>query len=164
MLHVLDIGANYWSLWTEAENLAQYNQRFPAGFRALRERMGYRIRPAWIWQRKRFGASELILAIANSGVAGIPGILRLTVETPDGRFRQTGSLDGGHPHAGKIRQASFILPAELAGSEVRISAEIEAKAGTRRRVHWACTQPVNSDASLSVQTNKFDDPGWLKGV
>ena len=32
MLHVLDLGANYWSLWTEAENLEQYNARFPEGF------------------------------------------------------------------------------------------------------------------------------------
>ena len=36
MLHCLDLGANYWSLWTEAENLESYQQRHPAGFAALR--------------------------------------------------------------------------------------------------------------------------------
>ena len=164
MLHVLDLGANYWSLWTEAENLARYNQQYPAGFRVLREKMGYRIRPAWIWQRKRFGACEVIIAVANNGVAGIPGILRLIVESRDGKFQQSGALDGGHPHGGKIRQASFILPAELAGSGVKIGAEIEAKSGARHQVRWACGQPLNEDGSFSVRLKKFDDPGWLKGV
>ena len=57
----------------------------------------------------------MIVAISNDGVAGMPGVLRLTLESRDGRFRQGGSLDGGHPHAGKIRQASFLLPHELDG-------------------------------------------------
>ena len=106
MLHVLDLGANYWSLWTEAENLEQYNARFPEGFRALQQRMGYRIRPAWIWQRKRWGTEELIVGVANNGVASMPGVLRLTLESADGAVRQTGVLDPGQPFAGKIRQAS----------------------------------------------------------
>ncbi|HEY2946726.1 MAG TPA: hypothetical protein VGN09_30115, partial [Vicinamibacteria bacterium] len=55
MLHCLDLGANYWSLWTEAENLARYDERYPAGFAALRQRLGYRVRPSWVWQRKRSG-------------------------------------------------------------------------------------------------------------
>ena len=164
MLHVLDLGANYWSLWTEAENLARYNERYPEGFRTLQKRMGYRIRPSWIWQRKRLGTSELIIAVANDGVAGIPGVLRLTLESPDGRFRQSGSLDGGHPHGGKVRQASFLLPREMGAAELRLRAEVETKGGVRKPVRWACAQPLNPDGSFSIKLKKADEAGWLKGV
>jgi hypothetical protein len=67
----------------------------------LQRRMGYRVRPAWIWQRKRLGTSELIIGIANDGVAGIPGVLCLTLESADGRFRQSGSLMVAIRTAGK---------------------------------------------------------------
>ena len=164
MLHVLDLGANYWSLWTEADNLAKYNERYPEGFRALQRRMGYRLRPSWVWQRKRFGTFELIVAIANDGVAGLPGVLRLTIETSDGKFRRGGSLDGGHPHAGKVRQASFLLPREIDGGELRLNAELETKAGVRRPVHWTCAQALNTDGSFSIMLKRAGDAGWLKGV
>ncbi len=75
--------------------------------------MGYRVRPAWIWQRKRWGTEELIVGVANDGVASLPGVLRLTVESKDGAIRRTGVLDAGQPFAGKIRQASLILPPGL---------------------------------------------------
>src|SRR5438445_8362154 len=35
MLHALDVGANYWSLWTEAGNLARYREAHPEAFLAL---------------------------------------------------------------------------------------------------------------------------------
>ena len=54
MLHVLDVRANYWALWTEADNLARYNEMYPRGFERLRTNMGYRLRPSWVWQRKRY--------------------------------------------------------------------------------------------------------------
>src|SRR5262249_43952760 len=47
MLHVPDLRANYWSLWTEADNLAHYNQTYPRGFEKLRASIGYRLRPSW---------------------------------------------------------------------------------------------------------------------
>jgi hypothetical protein len=77
--------------------------------------MGYRVRPAWIWERKRLGTLELIIGVSNDGVAGIPGVLRRVIESADGKFRQSGSLDGGHPHGGKTRQASFLLPSDIGG-------------------------------------------------
>ena len=52
MLHVLDVRANYWALWTEADNLARYNEMYPRGFERLRTSLGYRLRPSWVWQRK----------------------------------------------------------------------------------------------------------------
>jgi len=164
MMHVLDIGSNYWALWTEADNLAHYNERYPNGFRTMQRRMGYRVRPAWIWQRKRYGTAELIFGFANDGVAGIPGVLRVTVESEDGSFRQSGSLDAGHPHAGKVRQASFLLPPGMDGKKVILQAEIEAKAGVRHPIRWACAQSLNADGSLTIQLKSHSDKDWRKGI
>ena len=108
MLHVLDLRANYWSLWTEARNLARYNEMYPRGFELLRTNLGYRLRPAWVWQRKRHGTFELIVAVSNRGVASVPGVLWLQLESPDGRLKLRGSLDAGQPHGGGTRQASLV--------------------------------------------------------
>ena len=97
MLHVLDLKGNYWSLWTESEHLASYNERYPRGFERLRTNMGYRLRPSWVWQRKRYGTSELVITVSNRGVAGVPGVLWLTAKSPDGSLNLRGSFDPGHP-------------------------------------------------------------------
>ncbi len=163
MLHVLDLGGNYWSLWTEADNLRNYNDTYPEGFKQLHQRMGYRVRPSWIWQRKRYGTSEIVLAIANDGVAGIPGILYVYVESMDGKVKIGGGLDAGHPYGGKLRQCNFVLPNGMEGQKMKIHAEIETK-GVRRPVQWACAQPTNPDGSLTIELKKFDDKGWRKGI
>ncbi|UCF37047.1 MAG: hypothetical protein JSU96_19995 [Acidobacteriota bacterium] len=163
LMHVLDLGANYWSLWTEADNLRHYNERYPEGFTALQQRMGYKVRPSWIWQRKRYATSEVIVAFANHGVSGVPGILRAFAESEDGRISIGGGLDAGHPYGGRIRQASFILPQGMEGQRIRIRGEIETK-GIIRPIRWACRQPLNSDGSLTVQLRRFDEPGWRKGI
>ena len=150
MLHVLDIGSNYWSLWTETSNLAAYNRRFPRGFAKLRQRLGYRVRPSWIWQRKRYGAHELVVAFCNDGVAGVPGLLRVTLKDAGGRTIAGGCLDAGHPQGARIRQAAFPVPNELEGQSVFLSAALEGKAGVRRPVQWACEQPVEADGSFKI--------------
>lgn len=157
MLHVLDLGANYWSLWTESENLARYNQRYPRGFQELRTRMGYRVRPAWVWQRKRGSQSEVIVAVANRGVAGVPGVLWLSLESLDGKLQMRGALDSGQPHGGGIRSVAFLLPKEFTG-RVRLRAEIEVRPGNVRPVAWASEQPAEFDVK------PWDDRGWRKGV
>lgn len=164
MMHAIDLGANYWSLWTESENLARYHERYPAGFDSLQRRLGYRVRPSWVWQRKRYGTDELIVAFANDGVAGVPGALRIYVESMDAKIRVGGSLDAGHPYGGKLRQASFLLPKGMAGEKVKIRAELETKAGIRRPVNWSSAQPCNSDGSLTIQLLRHDDKKWRKGV
>ena len=163
MLHCLDMGANYWALWTEGNNLRTYYEIYPNGFDKLHQRLGYRVRPSWIWQRKRYGTSEVILVIANDGVAGIPGNLRVYIESEDGKFRMGGGLDAGHPYGGRLRQCNFILPPGMEGKKMKLSAEIETK-GIRRTVNWACAQPLNPDGSLTIQLNNFNDPGWRKGI
>jgi hypothetical protein len=163
MLHTLDLGANYWSLWTEAGNLSRYEQSHPETFAALRRRIGYRVRPSWVWQRKRYGTAELVVAFANDGVASVPGVLRVFVETPDGKVRVGGGLDAGHPYAGRLRQASFVLPTGLDGKDVLLRAELETK-GVRRPVRWACAQPLDADGALSLKLKRHDDKDWRKGV
>ncbi|HSD66713.1 MAG TPA: hypothetical protein VLF95_08430 [Vicinamibacteria bacterium] len=163
MLHALDVGASYWSLWTEAGNVARYRDRRPMAFEALERRLGYRVRPSWIWQRKRSGTDELVVAFANDGVASVPGGLRVSVETRDGKTLGGGGLDAGHPFAGRLRLASFLLPPGLGGSDVRLRAEIEVK-GVRRPVRWACAQPLDADGALVVRLKKPDDADWRKGV
>ena len=156
-LHALDMGTNYWALWTEADNIKRYYDEHPRSMERLQHRMGYRVRPSWVWQRKRYDTAELILGIANDGVAGVPGILGVYVETPDGKVKVGGNLDGGQPYAGKVRQASFVLPMGLDGKEVHLRAEIEVK-GVRHPVRWACNEALNPDGSLKVRLGRNDDP------
>jgi hypothetical protein len=163
MLHILDVRANYWALWTEAGNLEQYNQQYPRGFERLQSNMGYRIRPSWVWQRKRNGTFELIVGISNRGVAGIPGVLWLQLDSPDKRLQLRGSLDRGQPCGGGIREASFILPQGYTGP-LHLSARLEIRPGIMKPVAWACEQPVNSDSSITIEVKLESDRGWRKGV
>ena len=163
MLHVLDVKANYWSLWTEADNLASYNEKYPRGFERLRANLGYRVRPAWVWQRKRYGAPELIVAVSNRGVAAVPGVLWLQLESPDGRLKLRGALDAGHPYGGGTRQAAFALPSDYVG-KIHLSAQLEIRPGVWKPIAWACEQPVNNDGSISVDVKSSTAPGWRKGV
>ena len=103
------------------------------------------------------------MAFANNGVAGIPGVLRVYVESLDGKVSVGGGLDPGHPYGGKLRQASFILPKGMEGQKIKIRGEIETK-GVRRPVRWSCAQPLNPDGSFTVELKKFEDKGWRKGI
>ena len=163
MLHVPDLRANYWSLWTEADNLARYNEMYPRGFERLRTSIGYRLRPSWVWQRKRYDTFELIVCVSNRGAAGVPGILWLHLDSPDKKISLQGALDAGHPHGGGIRQASFLLPKGYSGN-VFLSAQLEIRPGMKKPVAWACEQPVSPDGSLRVELKSESDPDWRKGV
>ena len=125
--------------------------------------MGYRIRPSWVWQRKRNGTFELIVGISNRGVAGIPGVLWLQLDSPDQRLHLRGSLDRGHPCGGGIREASFILPQGYTGP-VHLSASLEVRPGIMKPVAWACEQPANSDGSITIEVKPENDRSWRKGV
>jgi len=163
MLHSLDVKANYWGLWTEADNLAQYNEKYPRGFERLRTDLGYRLRPAWVWQRKRYRTMELIVGVANRGVAGVPGVLWLRIESPDKQLSMQGALDAGHPYGGALREASFILPKGYVG-KVNLSAQLEIRPGVKKKIAWACEQPVNEDGAITLELKGDNDRGWRKGV
>jgi len=154
--HVMDIGANYWSLWNfhqiNAKNLMTYYQAFPAAFDRINRRIGYRVRPSFIWSYKDNGYVGLIVGFANDGIAGVPGVLRVSVESEDGKTLTSGCLDAGYPLPGKIRQAQFVLPRATKWQGLKLKAEIEVK-GMRYPVRWACHQKLNDDGSLILRPN-----------
>jgi hypothetical protein len=163
MLHVLDLGGNYWSLWTEADALARFRRAHPQALETLRRRLGYRVRPAWVWQRKRAGTSEVVVAFANDGVSGVPGLLRVSLETADGRVRVAGALEAGRPLAGRLRLGAFLLPKGLEGQTLRLVAELETR-GVRRPVRWACAQPLDAQGGFPIRLKPFSDADWRKGI
>lgn len=163
MLHTQDLKANYWGLWTEADNLAHYDQIYPRGFERLRGSIGYRLRPSWVWQRKRYDTFEVIVCVNNRGVSGVPGVLWLHLDSADGKVRLSGALDPGHPYGGGLRQASFLIPKGYVGP-LNLSAQIELRPGVKKKVAWACEQPVNPDGSITIELKAATDRGWRKGV
>ena len=95
----------------------------------------------------------------------MPGILRVFVESADGKVRWAAASTPAIPIA---RQAApgVVPPAAGPGRrEVHLRAEIETK-GVRRPVRWACAQPLEAenDGSFAVRLKKHDEPDWRKGV
>ena len=154
--HVMDIGANYWSLWNfhhiDAGRLTSYYEASPAWFDRINRRIGYRVRPSFIWSYDDGGYLGLIIGFANDGIAGVPGVLRVTIENAEGEAIKSGCLDAGYPLPGKIRQAQFVLPQGTKWQGLKIKAEIEVK-GMRYPVCWACHQKLNDDGSLTLRPN-----------
>jgi hypothetical protein len=155
--HVMDIGANYWSLWNfhdiSAANLMSWYKAFPEWFNRINRRIGYRVRPSFIWSYEDKDYVGLIIGFANDGVAGVPGVLRVSMETPEGTVLRSGCLDPGYPVPGKIRQAQLVLPKGTKWDGLRLKAEIEVK-GMRYPVRWACHQKLNDDGTLTLRPNR----------
>jgi hypothetical protein len=152
--HVQDVGANYFSLWNwhriQADRVLAYYHQYPEAIDLLARRIGYRVRPSWIWTYEEGGYPGLIVGFTNDGIASVPGVLRVSVTTPDGRVIVGGSLDAGYPMPGKVRQAKFPLPKGMHWKGLRLKAEIEVK-GQRYPVRWACRQQLNEDGSLTLR-------------
>ena len=72
--HVIDVGANYFSLWNfhqiSAKNLMSYYQAYPVAFDQISRRIGYRVRPSFIWSYRDDGYQGLIVGFANDGIGG----------------------------------------------------------------------------------------------
>jgi len=154
--HAQDAGACYFSLWNwhriQADRILAYYEKYPDALNELARRIGYRVRPSWIWTYEEGGYPGLIIGFANDGIAGVPGILRVTLESEDGKVLRSGCLDAGYPLPGKIRQAQFVLPNVTDWKGLKLRAEIEVK-GMRYPVRWACHQKLNDDGSLTLRPN-----------
>jgi len=154
--HVIDVGANYWTLWNfhaiNPKTLMAYYQASPTWFDRINRRIGYRVRPSFIWSYEDAGYLGLIIGFANDGIAGVPGVLRVSIESEDGKLLKSGCLDAGYPLPGKIRQAQFVLPPGTKFKGLRLRAELEVKS-MRYPLRWACHQKVNEDGSLTLQPN-----------
>ncbi len=154
--HVIDVGANYWSLWNfheiNAAALAAYYHAYPKWFDRINRRIGYRVRPSWIWSYEDHSDVGIIAGFVNDGVAGVPGVLRVSVEDENHQVLKSGCLDPGYPLPGKIRQAQFVLPPRTKWQGLRLRAEIEVKE-MRYPVRWACDQKLNDDGTLTLRPN-----------
>lgn len=162
ILHALDLGGNYFGLWTEGKNLANYYKLYPVGFDALKARLGYRIRPSWIYQRKRSGTSEIVVMFHNDGIASVPGHLLLSLTDETGEVISEGCLDCGHPYAGKTRQCAFLLPEGMEGKAVYLKAYLLDQKG-KRPVRLACEQNM-SEKGFKITTIERNNPYWRKDV
>jgi len=166
--HVMDVGANYWSVWNwhdeKAENVLRYYAARPEMIDTIARRIGYRVRPSWIWAYGGGGGdggddkgqTGLVVGFANDGIAGVPGVLRVTVKNAAGHVLISGGLDPGWPIPGKIRQARLPLPPGTAWEGLRLAAELEVK-GLRHPVRWACHQRLEEDGSLRLRRTKGVD-------
>jgi hypothetical protein len=152
--HAHDVGANYFSLWNwhriSAAGLEAYYAAHPAALDSLARSMGYRVRPSWIWTYEERGEPGLIIGFVNDGIAGVPGVLRVTIASESGQTLCSGSLDAGYPLPGRVRQAQFPLPKGTAWKGLRLKAELEVK-GQRYPIRWACQQKLNADGSLTLR-------------
>lgn len=148
--HVLDVGANYWSLWNfhaiSAERLGRSRARCEAAFDLAARRIGYRVRPSWIWAFEKDGRQGLVLGMVNDGVACVPGVLRLTLQDAAGQALASGCLDAGCPATRGVRQASLLLPPGVPWPGLRLRADLEVK-GRRLPVAFACAE-AERDGSL----------------
>jgi hypothetical protein len=151
--HVIDIGANYWSVWNwhnlAAKNILGWYEKNPGPIDNLTRRIGYRIRPSWIWQFERAGHQGLVFGMVNDGISAVPGVLRLTVLSDDGKVNVGGCLDPGYPMPQGVRQAMIILPEGVDWKGLKLKAELEVK-GVLYPVNWACHQKVNEDGTLTL--------------
>ncbi len=152
--HVRDVGASYFSLWNwhriSAAGLQRYYQAYPHALDDLARRIGYRVRPSWVWTYEERGEPGLIVGFVNDGIAGVPGALRISVRSPGGQELCAGYLDPGYPLPGHVRQALLPLPKGTSWRGLRLKAEIEVK-GQRHAVRWACHQKLNEDGSLTLR-------------
>jgi hypothetical protein len=168
--HAHDVGANYFSLWNShrisVEGLKRYYAAYPKALDRLARSIGYRVRPSWIWTYEERGAPGLIIGFVNDGIAGVPGVLRVSVESDAGQVLCSGALDAGHPLPGRVRQAQFPLPKGTKRQGLRLKAELEVK-GQRNPVRRACQQKLNPDGGLTLRfTNGLsvsDVTGGLEG-
>jgi hypothetical protein len=168
--HVRDVGASYFSLWNwhriSAAGLQRYYEAYPRALDSLARSIGYRVRPSWVWTYEERGEPGLIVGFVNEGVAGVPGVLRVSVVSPGGKELAAGSLDAGYPLPGRVRQALLPLPKGTKWQGLRLRAEIQAK-GRRFPVRWACRQKLNEDGSLTLRPteglNVSDETGGLGG-
>jgi hypothetical protein len=135
-----------------ARAITSYYEKYPQPIDEMAHRIGYRIRPSFIWTFKRDGNDGLVVGLANDGITPVPGVLRLTVFSEDNKVNVSGCVDPGFPKPTGVHQAMLMLPAGVPWQGLRLKAELEVK-GVRHAVRWACRQKVNTDGSLTLRHN-----------
>ena len=155
--HVRDLGANYWSLWNwhniHAEHVMNYYRQYPEGIDTLNRVIGYRLRPAWIWTYGAAPHAGLIVGLANNGISGLPGVVRLSLLDQAGNTLSASTLEPGHPLSHQVRLVQLDLPTALHWEGTRLKAELIVK-GVVHPIRWACQESMNSDGSITLNRNQ----------
>ncbi len=158
--HAADVGVNYLSLWSwhtqSAANILSYYDKYPEPIDEIARKIGYRIRPSFIWAFTRDGVRGLVVGLVNDGIAPVPGVLRLTLSSEDKKVNVSGCVDAGYPKPVGVHQAMLVLAPGVECAGLRLKAELEVK-GVRYPVRWACRQKVNGDGSLTLRHNYNPD-------
>ncbi|SMO50353.1 hypothetical protein [Gracilimonas mengyeensis] len=151
--HVMDVGPNYYSLWNwqaiVADKVMRYYSQYPDAIDEIARKIGYRVRPSWIWHFNKEGHPGLILGLVNDGLSGVPGALKLILKDEAGQEIASGFVDPGYPFPTGVRQVRMMLPKETDWKGLRLSAELQVK-GKLYPVEWACKEKLNSDGSLTL--------------
>jgi hypothetical protein len=144
--HFVAVGFNPWEV-VQAHDLrvGLYQQ--------LARQIGYRIRPAIIWRRRRADDShELLLLLLNDGTADVPGTVTVTARFPSGEQASV-DLAAGDPTPGSRRLTVIPMPPSAwaceSDSTVELSLEITIR-GKRRPAQWAVAQLGNGRDRLRV--------------
>jgi hypothetical protein len=155
--HVKDLGANYWSLWNwhniHADHIMNYYRQYPDGIDRLNCVIGYRLRPAWIWTIEEPPHTTLIVGLANDGISGVPGSVRLTLLDQNGQPIAESTLDAGHPTPHQVRLVSLKLPPGVGWEGTRLKGEIIVK-GVNHPIRWACREADPDDGGLTLRRMK----------
>lgn len=155
--HVKDVGANYWSLWNwhniHAEHVMNYYNQYPEGIDGLHRVIGYRLRPAWIWTYGETDHTGLIVGLANDGISGVPGAVRLTLLDQQGQLLAESTLRAGHPVPHQVRLTRLELAAGMGWEGTHLKADLIVK-GVSHPIRWACRDAVNSDGSITLKRNQ----------
>jgi len=51
-----------------------YYDKFPAAIEEIARKIGYRIRPSFLWTFTRYGTPGLVIGLPNDGIAPVPGV------------------------------------------------------------------------------------------
>lgn len=151
--HVMDVEPNYYSLWNwqsiAADKVLRYYEKYPDAIDTIAKKVGYRIRPSWIWYFEKEGHPGLIFGLVNDGLSGVPGSLKLTLKTARGKVLESGYVDPGYPNPSGVRQVRMMLPKNTNWKGLRLYAEINVK-DQLYPVEWATQVDPNHDGSLTL--------------
>ena len=152
--HVKDVGANYWSLWNwhniHAEHVMNYYRQYSEGIDGLNRVIGYRLRPSWIWTYGQSPHAGVIIGLANDGISGVPGVVRLTLLDQNADLLCTSLLEAGHPIPHQVRLVALELPPGISWEGTRLKAELIVK-GVNHPIRWACRESLQPDGSLILK-------------
>ena len=99
---------------------------------------------------KKTAIRGLVFGMVNDGIGSVPGVLRLTLFSEDGRVKESGCLDPGYPKTNGVRQVMMLLPKGVDWKEMRLRAELEVK-GKSYPVQWSCDEKIHEDGSFTLQ-------------